>query len=86
MDNKDSVDLCQLDILDKDAIYISSLVKEFKNVKKLNLMKNKISDIGGVKIIEMMLDNNISELNLQCNLITEKTLNQLLVLVRQRQK
>lgn len=69
----DKVNLASSDIFDDDALKLCNMLG--KNVKELVLSKNKISDIGAIRLIETMVRSNIKELNLQSNLVTEKTLN-----------
>ncbi|KAL4491453.1 hypothetical protein ABPG72_008109 [Tetrahymena utriculariae] len=73
------VDLSNMEIGDKGFDILAIALKENSSTKTLKLNKNKISDEGFIKLIDLVETNckNIEDIYLQNNQITEKSLNKI---------
>ncbi|EDK31465.2 RING-type zinc-finger, LisH dimerization motif protein (macronuclear) [Tetrahymena thermophila SB210] len=73
------VDLSNMEIGDKGLEILAIALKENSSIKTLKLNKNKITDEGFIKLIDLVETNckNIEEIYLQNNQITEKSLNKI---------
>ncbi|KAL4442817.1 hypothetical protein ABPG74_010706 [Tetrahymena malaccensis] len=75
----DQLKIFLLEIGDKGFDILSIALKENSSIKTLKLNKNKISDEGFIKLIDLVETNckNIEDIYLQNNQITEKSLNKI---------
>jgi len=76
-------DLFDADLGDSGVALLGEFIKENTCLKTLKLVKNKISDEGGIALVNALYENHgVENLHLQQNLLTERTIEAFLELFR----
>ncbi|KAM3134266.1 hypothetical protein pb186bvf_013551 [Paramecium bursaria] len=84
-DNLEIADFSSAELQDEGAIYLCDILRVSKKVKQLKLVRNKITDEGACKLLDALQANpnaNIQSLHLSSNLISERTLDYFITLVK----
>ncbi|CAK83872.1 unnamed protein product (macronuclear) [Paramecium tetraurelia] len=85
-DNLEIVDFSNAELGDEGCSIIADQLKICKKVKQLKLARNKISDDGAAVLLQALAQNsNVVSLHLSSNMITERTLDQILTLIKSSQ-
>ncbi|CAD8069800.1 unnamed protein product [Paramecium sonneborni] len=84
-DNLDIADFSSAELGDEGLQYVGDILKISKRVKQLKLVRNKITDEGACKLLDCLVQNTnqvFQSLHLSSNMITERTLDYFISLVR----